>query len=104
MNQALGKFEVCCRKPAEFESTAAVPAVPLPAVPSQPVSNNNNAQPQVLQQQTSSCPAVTSLPPLSSCEGRQSNCWSVGVADLDCLDDALCCFDGCANVCMGRGE
>merc|ERR1712064_248211 len=21
----------------------------------------------------------------------------------DCLDNALCCFDGCANVCLGRG-
>jgi hypothetical protein len=22
---------------------------------------------------------------------------------LDCLDSALCCFDGCANVCQGKG-
>ena len=22
---------------------------------------------------------------------------------MDCLDNALCCFDGCANVCQGEG-
>merc|ERR1719422_1640775 len=43
------------------------------------------------------------LPPLTECEGRKSNCWSPGVSDLDCLDSALCCFDGCANVCLGKG-
>jgi hypothetical protein len=26
-----------------------------------------------------------------------------GQADVDCLNDALCCFDGCANVCQGAG-
>ena len=29
----------------------------------------------------------------SNCTGR----------DLDCLDSALCCFNGCANKCQGRG-
>ena len=23
--------------------------------------------------------------------------------DVDCLDTSLCCFDGCVNVCQGRG-
>merc|ERR1719347_1442869 len=71
---------------------------------------NNQPFQQISQQQSPSisssqttCPTVTSLPPISSCAGRQSNCWSVGVPDLDCLDNALCCFDGCANVCQGRG-
>jgi len=27
----------------------------------------------------------------------------VGQADADCIDNALCCFDGCANVCQGAG-
>ena len=27
-------------------------------------------------------------------------CWSVGVPDVDCEDRALCCFDGCKNVCF----
>ena len=47
-----------------------------------------------------SCPVISPLPPTSSCEGRVSDCWSVGVHDLDCQDNALCCFDGCVNVCM----
>merc|ERR1712012_278909 len=50
-----------------------------------------------------SCPVLNTLPPLTECEGRKSNCWSPGVRDLDCLDSALCCFDGCANVCLGKG-
>merc|ERR1712200_382777 len=63
---------------------------------------------QQLQQQQlgpigDSCPVLNTLPPLTECEGRNSNCWSPGVRDLDCLDSALCCFDGCANVCQGKG-
>ena len=63
---------------------------------------------QQLQQQQlgtigDSCPVLNTLPPLTECEGRKSNCWSPGVRDLDCLDSALCCFDGCANVCLGKG-
>merc|ERR1712154_340431 len=51
-----------------------------------------------------SCPAVTSVPPVSQCSDRVSDCWSVGQPDVDCLDNALCCFDGCANVCQGAGS
>jgi hypothetical protein len=29
---------------------------------------------------------------------------SAGQPDVDCVGDALCCFDGCANVCVGGGE
>jgi len=50
-----------------------------------------------------SCPAVKTIPPLPACQGRNSNCWSVGQTDVDCIDNALCCFDGCANVCQGEG-
>ena len=46
-----------------------------------------------------SCPRQTPLPPVS-CRGRHSTCWSVGVADLDCPNWGLCCFDGCANTCL----
>ena len=31
------------------------------------------------------------------------NTWFSGQPDVDCLNDALCCFDGCANVCQGAG-
>merc|ERR1711953_1081707 len=56
------------------------------------------------QAQQGSCPAVGSVPPVSQCAGRESNCWSVGQPDVDCLNNALCCFDGCANVCQGSGS
>merc|ERR1711953_1140533 len=56
------------------------------------------------QSQQGSCPAVSSVPPVAQCAGRKSNCWSVGQTDVDCLDNALCCFDGCANVCQGSGS
>merc|ERR1719431_2143929 len=49
------------------------------------------------------CPTINILPPIEQCRGRPSNCWSVGVADTDCIGNALCCFDGCANVCQGEG-
>ena len=47
-----------------------------------------------------SCPRATPLSQ-SSCGGRHSTCWSPGVADLDCPNWGLCCFDGCANTCLG---
>merc|ERR1711953_1395164 len=56
------------------------------------------------QSQQGSCPAVSSVPPVAQCAGRKSNCWSVGQTDVDCVDNALCCFDGCANVCQGSGS
>jgi len=56
-----------------------------------------------LQTPPPSCPLVPSAPALSSCVGRNSDCWSVGQPDVDCVGAALCCFDGCANVCQGAG-
>merc|ERR1719297_464722 len=115
MNQALGKFEVCCKKPPSFElsppsASASAPAqnqigpvAPVNNPPFKQVSQSPSISSPPSPSSQTTCPPVTSLPPISSCAGRQSNCWSVGVPDLDCLDDALCCFDGCANVCLGRG-
>merc|ERR1712025_475380 len=54
--------------------------------------------------QGASCPSVTSAPSLAACVGRNSDCWSVGMPDVDCINNALCCFDGCANVCQGEGQ
>ncbi|QQP56612.1 Uncharacterized protein FKW44_001330 [Caligus rogercresseyi] len=31
---------------------------------------------------------------------ERSECWSPDVPDLDCPESALCCFDGCRNICM----
>ena len=38
---------------------------------------------------------------MSQCSTAVSNCWSVGEPDWDCADNGLCCFDGCANTCLG---
>ena len=61
-------------------------------------NNNNNNVPG------GSCPAVNSLPNLASCDGMESNCWSVGQPDVDCPGNALCCFDGCRNACYFQGR
>merc|ERR1719297_602342 len=116
MNQALGKFEVCCKKPPSFElspppsasgsapaQNQIAPVAPVNNPPFKQVSQSPSISSPPSPSSQTTCPPVTSLPPISSCAGRQSNCWSVGVRDLDCLDSALCCFDGCANVCLGRG-
>ena len=44
------------------------------------------------------CPPATAQ---ASCAGRRSTCWSPGVRDTDCPGHGLCCFDGCANTCVG---
>jgi len=66
------------------------------------INNNNNVLP-ITQNLEGSCPVVSQVP-LSQCGGRTSDCWSVGQPDVDCIDNALCCFDGCANVCQGSGS
>lgn len=47
------------------------------------------------------CPAAHRLP-LNQCIGAVNSCWSVGVGDVDCPGHGLCCFDGCANTCIGQ--
>eukprot|EP00092_Neocalanus_flemingeri_P080736 GFUD01100748.1.p1 GENE.GFUD01100748.1~~GFUD01100748.1.p1 ORF type:complete len:515 (-),score=121.96 GFUD01100748.1:14-1366(-) len=86
-NQATRQLDVCCRKPGN-----------LPVIQNDQIDKLKR---QDLQQ--TPCPVINILPPISQCQGRPSNCWSVGVADTDCVGDALCCFDGCANVCQGEG-
>jgi len=51
----------------------------------------------------SQCPAAPSLT-LQQCQGAGNTCWSVGVSDVDCPGNSLCCFDGCANVCYGQAR
>merc|ERR1711902_107965 len=119
MNQALGKFEVCCKKPDSIAETVESLAVSDTAQSTQQISKQSLSPDTIISAPSSSspssssfspsssssstCPSLGPLPPISACAGRESNCWSVGVRDLDCLDSALCCFDGCANVCLGRG-
>merc|ERR1711862_111208 len=111
MNQALGKFEVCCKKPDSIAETVESLAVSDTIQSTQQISKQSLSPDTIISapssssssSSSSSCPALGPLPPISACAGRESNCWSFGVRDLDCLDSALCCFDGCANVCLGRG-
>ena len=53
---------------------------------------------------TGECPNIATLPNVESCNGQASNCWSVGQADVDCPNNALCCFDGCVNTCYFGGK
>lgn len=55
-------------------------------------------QDQVLQQRPTECPP----PSMESCDPATSiaNCWSPGFKDVDCLNHGLCCYNGCANVCL----
>jgi len=49
--------------------------------------------------QAGSCPVVEDKP-ASQCTNATANCWSRGVADVDCPDYGLCCYDGCVNTCL----
>jgi len=113
--QPSGSLAVCCTAPQEQQETRGSSNSPalqqqqqqLILQPEQPAEAEIVLADQQLQQQqltpTNTCPVLNTLPPLAVCRGRTSNCWSPGVRDLDCLDSALCCFDGCANVCQGKG-
>ena len=57
-----------------------------------------------LSSDSSQCPDISAMPPVSSCSSAVSNCWSVGEPDWDCPDNGLCCFDGCANTCLGSSN
>jgi len=111
--QPSGSLAVCCTAPQQQQETRGNSNEPslqqqqLTLEPAQPAEAESVLAEQQLQQQQltsfDSCPVFNTLPPLTECQGRTSNCWSPGVRDLDCLDSALCCFDGCANVCQGKG-
>merc|ERR1712038_684055 len=113
--QPSGSFAVCCTAPQEQQEVRESSLVSadiqqqLTLEPAQTGETESVPVEQQLQQQQQlgaigdSCPVLNTLPPLTECEGRKSKCWSPGVRDLDCLDSALCCFDGCANVCLGKG-
>merc|ERR1712106_1263659 len=49
------------------------------------------------------CSAADILSP-DYCQGAVSNCWSPGQRDADCPNYGLCCFDGCADTCVGEPE
>jgi len=71
---------------------------PIIAQPSNDIEIREPPQPQHTSATT--CPKASHLP-LDQCVGQFSTCWSLGVPDLDCPNWGLCCFDGCANTCLG---
>merc|ERR1711874_822015 len=104
MNPATAQFNVCCRQPQLSPQVSLSPAVP--AVPDLPPADPERIQFEAEVRPGPSqgfCPVISVLPPIQLCANRKSTCWSAGLPDVDCLDNALCCFDGCANVCLGRG-
>merc|ERR1711953_623965 len=107
MNPATAQFNVCCRQPQlspQVSLSPAVPAVPdLPPADPERIQFEAEVRPGPRPSQ-GSCPVISVLPPIQLCANRKSTCWSAGLPDVDCLDNALCCFDGCANVCLGRGS
>jgi len=48
---------------------------------------------------SSQCPPVEDKL-AGECSNATANCWSRGVADVDCPDFGLCCYDGCVNTCL----
>ena len=44
------------------------------------------------------CPMVMAKAE-ETCVDAKSTCWSAGQKDVDCLEEELCCFDGCAHHC-----
>merc|ERR1711913_44676 len=97
MNPATGQFNVCCR---QAQAQLSPQISPSPSV--SPVPDRTEVE-EAARPSEASCPVISVLPPIQLCANRKSTCWSAGQADVDCLDNALCCFDGCANVCLGRG-
>jgi len=111
MNQATGQFNVCCRAPRPSpqlspqlrpEASSEVSSEASNEVPSSSSLDPTRIQFEK-EESLTSCPVVRVLPPIELCANRKSTCWSAGLPDTDCIDNALCCFDGCANVCLGRG-
>jgi len=49
------------------------------------------------------CPVVEDRS-ADQCSNATANCWSRGVADVDCPDFGLCCYDGCVNTCLTDTE
>jgi len=77
--------------PVQVEECESIPVEKCSEVA---ISNDD----QVLQERPTECPP----PSLESCDPATSiaNCWSPGSEDVDCAENGLCCYNGCANVCL----
>merc|ERR1712123_229502 len=85
---------------SNFQSSASsAPVIPSLTVSADAIIVSDSS----LSRGASQCPAAPSLP-LQQCQGAVNACWSVGVHDVDCPGQGLCCFDGCATVCAGQAR
>ena len=46
------------------------------------------------------CPKLPDKPSTCANSYAKNECWSVGEPDSDCENNALCCYNGCENVCF----
>merc|ERR1711988_1401089 len=109
-----GNFDVCCSTatsgqlqqqeylpPQQNTQAQAAPSNQNQLQPQQ-ANNGNGANGAAAAEGT--CPNIEQLPMIEQCEGKESVCWSVGLKDVDCEDNQLCCFDGCINACYMAGR
>ena len=59
--------------------------------------HSNTHEDSIYQIPHGTCPQIDSN---LKCGYEENECWSPGVPDLDCPGSALCCFNGCINVCL----
>ena len=111
MNQQTGQIQTCCKNPKPKPKSKRLPNPKplrliqgLPATQGLVGAHSSSSSAGATAGGGGTCPTITNIPPVDECSGRQSNCWSVGQTDVDCVNHALCCFDGCANVCQGNGK
>jgi len=98
--------QVCVPVPVEdcTQQVEECESIPVEKCTEVAVSN----QDQLSKERPTECPP----PVMDSCNPATSiaNCWSPGSEDVDCVDNGLCCYNGCANVCLdspancARGE
>jgi hypothetical protein len=91
-----GEVDVCCSTATPIQQVnpienqqQSLPQAQLPGINPRITSNIPSG----------TCPQINTLPRVELCEGKDSNCWSVDQPDVDCPNNALCCFDGCRNSC-----
>jgi len=101
-----GDLGVCCST-AQSNGGSAASNLPIrsqqqtaAAEPVAAAPEDYDSDAEVVNIPTGSCPEMSELPPIEACQGKNSTCWSVGLPDVDCVDNALCCFDGCVNACF----
>jgi len=101
-NHGVGAYQSASATPV-YQPASVVPAYQAPPRTAAYQSSALASSPQFQNLGSpSACPYREGLP-ISQCGSVANACWSVGQADVDCPNHGLCCFDGCANVCLAGG-